>query len=164
MQLGWEKNVDPDNPKQFTFPGEPLAHFCKEMQSKLKDRTMRVVGDPRMPVKRVLVSWGFVSRMPGISLFARPDVDVFIAGETREWELVEYVRDSITAGNKKALILPGPCGLGARRQSKNISKKGPRNCRSLGCARDDKGKGDASIESGCWTEGVFHLLGWAAGP
>ena len=107
QQLGWQKNVDPDNPKQFTFSGEPLVHFCRDMQSKLKDRTMRVVGDPRLPVKRVLVSWGFVGRMPGISLFARPDVDVFIAGETREWELVEYVRDSITAGNKKALILLG---------------------------------------------------------
>jgi putative NIF3 family GTP cyclohydrolase 1 type 2 len=106
-QLGWEKNVDADNPKQFTFSGEPLAHFCRDIQSRLKDRTMRVVGDPRMPVKRVLTSWGFVSRMPGISLFARPDVDVFIAGETREWELVEYVRDSITAGNQKALILLG---------------------------------------------------------
>ena len=46
--------------------------------------------------------------------------------------------------------------------SKNIPKKGPRNCRSLGCARDDKGEGDASMESGCWTEGVFHLLRWAA--
>ncbi len=106
-QLGWEKNVNPDDPKQFTFSGEPLAHFCRDMQSRLKDRAIRVVGDPKMPVKRVLVSWGFVSRMPGISLFARPDVDVFIAGETREWELVEYVRDSITAGNKKALILLG---------------------------------------------------------
>ena len=107
QQLNWEKNVDPDNPKLFTFSGEPLAHFCRDMQSKLKDRTIRVVGDPHMPVKRVLASWGFVSRMPGITLFARPDVDVFIAGETREWELVEYVRDSITAGNKKALILLG---------------------------------------------------------
>jgi hypothetical protein len=34
--------------------------------------------------------------------------------------------------------------------SKNISRKGPRNCRSLGCARDDKGESDGSIESGCW--------------
>ena len=30
--------------------------------------------------------------------------------------------------------------------------------------RDDKGEGDASKEGGCWTEGVFHHLGWAAGP
>jgi putative NIF3 family GTP cyclohydrolase 1 type 2 len=107
QQLGWEKNVDPDNPKRFTFSGETLEHFSRNMQSRLKARTIRVVGDPHMPVKRVLASWGFVSRMPGISLFARSDVDVFIAGETREWELVEYARDSITAGNQKALILLG---------------------------------------------------------
>jgi putative NIF3 family GTP cyclohydrolase 1 type 2 len=106
-QLGWEKNVDPNNPKQFTFPGESLAQFSRAMQARLHDRTLRVVGDPKLEVKRVLASWGFVGRMPGIPLFASPDVDVFIAGETREWELVEYVRDSITMGNKKALILVG---------------------------------------------------------
>src|SRR5580698_2514019 len=33
---------------------------------------------------------------------------------------------------------------------RNISRKGPRNCRSLGCARDDKGDGSASISPGCW--------------
>ena len=43
--------------------------------------------------------------------------------------------------------------------SKNISKKGPRNCRSLGFARDDKGKGNGSIDSGCWTEAFFITLG-----
>jgi hypothetical protein len=30
-----------------------------------------------------------------------------------------------------------------------------RNRRSLGFARDDKGKGKGSIESGCWTEAFF---------
>jgi putative NIF3 family GTP cyclohydrolase 1 type 2 len=106
-QLGWEKNADPGNPKQLTFSGEPLAHFCKNMQSRLHARTIRVIGDPHLPVKRVLTSWGFVSREPGISFFSTPGIDVFICGETREWELVEYVCDSITAGNKKALIVVG---------------------------------------------------------
>jgi hypothetical protein len=32
--------------------------------------------------------------------------------------------------------------------SKNISTRGPLNCRSLGSARDDKGEGGASMESG----------------
>jgi hypothetical protein len=40
-------------------------------------------------------------------------------------------------------------------RSKNISRKGPRNRRSLGFARDDKGKGNGFIESGCWTEAFF---------
>ena len=30
-----------------------------------------------------------------------------IAGETREWELVEYAQDCISSGNKKALLLLG---------------------------------------------------------
>jgi putative NIF3 family GTP cyclohydrolase 1 type 2 len=32
-------------------------------------------------------------------------VDVVICGETREWELVEYVQDQIASGTKKALIV-----------------------------------------------------------
>ena len=39
-----------------------------------------------------------------------------------------------------------------------------RNSRSLHFARDDKGKGNGYTESGCWTEALFHHLGWAAGP
>ncbi len=107
QELGWEKNVDAENPKRFTFSGEPLAHFCQNIQARLKARTMRVVGNPKMPVRQVLASWGYVSRIPGIPMLARPDVNVLIAGETREWELVEYARDTITAGNQKALVLLG---------------------------------------------------------
>jgi putative NIF3 family GTP cyclohydrolase 1 type 2 len=40
-----------------------------------------------------------------IKTAARPDVDVVICGETREWELVEYVQDQIASGTKKALIV-----------------------------------------------------------
>jgi hypothetical protein len=45
--------------------------------------------------------------------------------------------------------------------SKNISTRGPLNCRSLGFARDDKGESGASMESSCRIEAVFHDLGWA---
>lgn len=106
-ELGWEKNADPQNPRMFTFPGTPLARFAKDMQAKLKIRTMRVVGDPKLPVNRVLASWGNVSQMPGIPFLARPDVDVLVIGETHEWELVEYAQDAITSGKKKALIVLG---------------------------------------------------------
>ena len=106
-ELGWEKNADPQNPRLFVFPGTPLARFAREIQSRLKIRTMRVVGDPKLPVRRVVASWGYLSQMPGIPLLARPDVDVLIVGETREWELVEYAEDAIAAGNKKGLIVLG---------------------------------------------------------
>ena len=105
--LGWEKNADLENPRMFTFPGTPLARFAKEMETKLKIRAMRVVGDPKLPVKRVLASWGNVSLMPGIPFLSRPDVDVLVVGETHEWELVEYAQDAISSGQKKALIVLG---------------------------------------------------------
>ena len=44
-ELGWEKYVDPQNVRLFSFPGTPLARLAKEMESRLKIRTMRVLGD-----------------------------------------------------------------------------------------------------------------------
>jgi putative NIF3 family GTP cyclohydrolase 1 type 2 len=106
-ELGWEKNVDPENPRLFTFPGTPLGAFAQAMQRRLGIRTLRVVGDPNLPVNRVIASWGNVSLMPGIPFLSRPDVDVLVLGETHEWELVEYAQDTIASGKKKALILLG---------------------------------------------------------
>jgi len=106
-ELGWEKNVDPQNARQFLFDAIPLARFAKEIQSKLKIRVMRVVGDPAMLVSRVAVSWGNVSLNPGIPLLSQPGVDVLVLGETHEWELVEYAQDMISSGKKKALIILG---------------------------------------------------------
>jgi putative NIF3 family GTP cyclohydrolase 1 type 2 len=106
-ELGWEKNVDPQNARQFLFDAIPLARFAKEIQSKLKIRVMRVVGDPAMLVSRVAASWGNVSLNPGIPLLSQPGVDVLVLGETHEWELVEYAQDMISSGKKKALIILG---------------------------------------------------------
>lgn len=105
--LGWEKYADSHNERRFVFPGTPLARFAKDIQSRLKIRTMRVVGDPDLKVGQVAASWGYISQMPGIRLLAQPDVDVLIGGETREWEVVEYAQDAIVSGQKKALILLG---------------------------------------------------------
>ena len=96
-ELGWEKYaVDVQTPVRFNFPGIPLESFALDIQNKLKIRTLRVLGDPKLLVSRVLTSWGFVSQFPGIASISRPDVDVMVIGETREWELVEYVQDMIS--------------------------------------------------------------------
>lgn len=106
-ELGWEKHVDSQNPRLFSLPATPLARLAKDIAARLNIRTMRVVGEPALTIQRAIASWGYVSQFPGIPLFARPDIDVLIVGETREWELVEYAQDSIASGRKKALIVLG---------------------------------------------------------
>jgi len=105
--LGWEKNADPQDPRVFVFPSIPLIQFTRDIAARIRIRTMRVVGDPALPVRRVATSWGYMAQAPGIQALARPDVDVLIGGEAREWEVVEYAQDAIAAGKKKALILMG---------------------------------------------------------
>jgi len=103
-ELGWEKNADPGKPRTYIFPGTPLVQLAKDIQTKLNARTVRVVGDPKMPVNKVTTSWGYMS---AVARVAGPEVEVFVLGETREWEVVEYIQDSISAGQKKALIIVG---------------------------------------------------------
>jgi hypothetical protein len=53
-----------------------------------------------------------VALLPGstplaAALDALPAVDALVAGEVREWESVEYVRDVVASDRKKGLILVG---------------------------------------------------------
>jgi putative NIF3 family GTP cyclohydrolase 1 type 2 len=106
-ELGWEKNADPENPRQFTFSGVMLGDLARQIETRLKIRTMRVIGSPDMPVTRVAASWGYYTFTPPNLPLARPEVDVFIVGETREWETVEHAQDLIASGAKKGLIILG---------------------------------------------------------
>ena len=102
--LGWGKNVDPGNPRQFLFDGITLGSLAGQMKEKLQVRTMRVIGDPALRVRTVAGNWGYAG---SLRPFARPDLDVLVIGEAREWELVEYAADTITSGRKKGLIVLG---------------------------------------------------------
>ena len=53
-----------------------------------------------------------IGLLPGSSALAAtmkklPDCDVVIAGETREWESVEYAQDTVASGQKKGFIMLG---------------------------------------------------------
>jgi putative NIF3 family GTP cyclohydrolase 1 type 2 len=104
QSLDWTKNVDPANPRQFLFDGITLADLARQIQERLKIRTMRVVGDPTLKVRRVAANWGYAG---SLRAFARPDIDALIIGEAREWELIEYAADAVTGGAKRGLIVMG---------------------------------------------------------
>ena len=89
-----------------SIPATTLAALALSVKTKLDARGgIRVVGDERLTVHTV----GLLPATTAIqaALTMLPNVDVIIAGEVREWESVEYVRDHVTAGEKKALITIG---------------------------------------------------------
>jgi putative NIF3 family GTP cyclohydrolase 1 type 2 len=106
-EVGWDTHLVPNTEREFEFRDRTLVQLARELQTRLHVRTMRVLGDPSMKVKRALASWGYVSLTPGVPYIARDDVDALVVGETREWELVEYVQDQIASGRQKALIVIG---------------------------------------------------------
>ncbi|HVO58256.1 MAG TPA: Nif3-like dinuclear metal center hexameric protein [Dongiaceae bacterium] len=103
--LGWEKYRDPSNQYLFTIPETSVDKLAEELQKKLGIAVIRVVGERKMKVTRVALSPGFAGSKREIGALELPDVQVLVAGETREWETVEYVADAVTEGRQKALIL-----------------------------------------------------------
>ncbi|MDQ3011231.1 MAG: Nif3-like dinuclear metal center hexameric protein [Acidobacteriota bacterium] len=105
--LGWGKYAAPEQARRFSLPSTTLEALARSMQSRLNARALRVIGDPRMTVRRVVLMPGF-NNFPGIMrTLNSPDVDVLVIGETREWEGIEYARDCVTAGKRKGLIVLG---------------------------------------------------------
>jgi putative NIF3 family GTP cyclohydrolase 1 type 2 len=105
--LGWEKYQDAKNDFLFSIPETTIERLAAELKSRLSTHVMRVVGDPRLKVKRVAFvpgASGFVAETRALEL---PDVDVLVTGEPREWETVEYVADAVTQGKNKGLIILG---------------------------------------------------------
>jgi putative NIF3 family GTP cyclohydrolase 1 type 2 len=105
--LDWERFQDPGNQYLFAIRETDLEHLAADLKSRFKIHVMRVVGDPKLKVKKVAL-------VPGSSGFAKEtraleisDVQVLVTGEPREWETVEYVADAVSEGKPKALIILG---------------------------------------------------------
>jgi putative NIF3 family GTP cyclohydrolase 1 type 2 len=106
QKMGWVAHRDPANSKRYILPSTTLSALAKDFRRKLGDRTLRVVGDPDMPVSRVMTSWGYCSAFPGIQ-FLNGDADILVIGEAQDWDLIAYAQDQVASGRKKGLIVLG---------------------------------------------------------
>jgi putative NIF3 family GTP cyclohydrolase 1 type 2 len=104
QSLGWTNPAD-DSGRVYNVNPTTLGAMVKDMEMRLKFRAMRVIGDPETRISKAAINVGSTSLQVVLKLL--PDVDVFIAGEPREWEGPEYVQDAIAAGRKKAMIITG---------------------------------------------------------
>lgn len=85
---------------KYVIPETSLEELAREMQTTLKARSMRLVGDPKLRVTKLAYAGHYIEQC----MQALPNVDVLIVFEWREWEAAEYMRDAIASGQKKALI------------------------------------------------------------
>lgn len=107
--LGWEELPHPPGPQAeyfVTIPATTLGELAKSLKERFHAETMRVEGDPSLRITHVALVPGAAGLKEQVLALNQP-VELLIAGEASEWETVEYVRDAVTQGRHKALILLG---------------------------------------------------------
>jgi len=105
-RMGWRGDKAEGDAAIYTPRGATLRSVVKGVQTKLGAKGgLRIIGDPAMPLKRILIVPGTVDLVPTAA--ALRGADAMICGDLREWELVEYFFDSRNAGQPKALIAIG---------------------------------------------------------
>jgi putative NIF3 family GTP cyclohydrolase 1 type 2 len=103
--MGWTVSASPTQP-HVDVHAMTLDALVTTVRERLGSRGgVRVIGDPKMTVRRVGLLPGSTPLQATVTML--PTMDVIVGGEMREWESVEFVRDAVLAGNKKALVLVG---------------------------------------------------------
>ena len=105
--LAWERFRTDESPQLLVMPETSLGALAGDARKKLQGRTIRVIGDPQLKVRRVAINPGYADLQGVVRNLSRPDVDVLVIGEAREWEGILYAQDAIAAGKSKALIVLG---------------------------------------------------------
>jgi putative NIF3 family GTP cyclohydrolase 1 type 2 len=105
--IGWQAYQDPSQPHRFVVPEMTLNALAEQLKTRLQIRIVRVVGEAGMKVTQVGFMPGAAGEDQQVSMLERSDIQVLVAGESREWETVEYVWDALAEHRNKALILLG---------------------------------------------------------
>ena len=91
-----------------TIPTMRLGEVAQYVKTKLQVNFVRIVGDRTMPCQRIGLLPGYCGGGRLAIPFMRSEaLDLIIAGEGPEWETPEYVRDAISLGQAKAMMILG---------------------------------------------------------
>jgi len=99
--LGWDRYVAPDNERRYLLPPTTLGAIATHVASALQSRSVRVVGDPATPVRTVARGAHTLSG----NMAVMPNADALLVSEAREWDSIEYARDTVLSGQAKGIIL-----------------------------------------------------------
>lgn len=107
QKLGWGDYRTDDSYKSFRMADVKLERILRDIQIGLEPTAVRYIGDKDAAYEHVVTSWGFMMMENGVKLINMYENCVVIAGETHEWEFVEYVHDAHQLGLRKALVVIG---------------------------------------------------------
>jgi len=97
--LDWTESVN--GQRIYKIPPTTLGKLAEQVAKGLYSPSVRIIGDPNLPVSSV--ARGAHTLSGNIAAFAA--ADVAMSSEVREWESVEYARDLIESGAKKGMIV-----------------------------------------------------------
>ncbi len=106
-KFGWKAYQNDENPHLFTLPPTTVGKIAAALQERTGARAIRIVGDLAMPVTQVALFPGASGADKQIKVLEQDNVQLLVAGESREWETVPYVQDAAAEGRHKALVLLG---------------------------------------------------------
>lgn len=106
-KLRWSDYEENQRPYIYKLPELTVEELGNQLKETFNTPTIRIVGNPKLNITNVGLVLGAAGSTAQIRSLQRDDVEVLVIGETHEWETVEYVRDAVTLGKKKALIIIG---------------------------------------------------------
>ncbi len=105
-KLGWTESYTVQNSIAM-IPSMSLKELIQHTKQKLGIDTLRYIGSPEQPCKKILLMPGAAGGRRQIESMSKLQPDVLICGEIAEWETAEYVRDAQTKGQQLSLIVLG---------------------------------------------------------
>ena len=98
-RIGWAAYET--GPSRWAIPEITLGDLAKQVQTRLKTRNIRVVGDPAMKVKSVARG----GHLGAQTLAAALTADAVIVSEGREFDAFQFIQDCNELGLKKGLLM-----------------------------------------------------------
>lgn len=113
-KLGWQNYLTPDQraPWVYDIPATTVRGLAEELKQKLDMTAIQLIGDPELPVHRVIMlvgggSLGLGTEQMPMQAMEQYDAQVMLTGDITEWTTCAYIRDAAQMGMPRAMLKMG---------------------------------------------------------
>ena len=105
--IGWNQYLVEGSTTHWKLPPTTLQALARYIATTLNSRSVRIIGDPNLPVSNV--ARGGHQLDQNMKAMQIAGVDCILVSEAREYDSFEYARDTILAGQEKGAIFISHC-------------------------------------------------------